>query len=387
MRAAPDDASARAAASPGIQAAGKFYRPELDSLRFLAFLMVFGSHLVWWKAGASPLDGPVPFLRAIVASGGFGVDLFFVLSAYLITELLLRERDLTGALDVRAFYIRRILRIWPLYFAVIAAAFGLQFVVAAVRGHEVRYSFPPQALAAFLFLAGNWYSTGGFVPSPVAPLWSVSIEEQFYLLWPLWVRRSTAGGLRRTALLLIGVAFATRLYLLSNGAREAAIWCNTFARLDPIAVGILIAATLRGRDVRLPAPLRAILFAGGMSLAGLSFTLGRVQEDAIPVAHGMIAYPAGTVAVAMVFFSIIGSRFTARQPLLYLGQISYGLYVFHAFALKAVFRLMPEGGAAFLAARALIGLGITVALAAASYRWLEKPFLRLKSRFAHVATR
>jgi peptidoglycan/LPS O-acetylase OafA/YrhL len=368
-------------------AAARFYRPELDALRFLAFLMVFGSHVVTWPQGASPFGSPLLFARAIVAGGGLGVDLFFVLSAYLITELLLREKQVTGALDVRAFYVRRILRIWPLYFAVIAAAFALQFVVAAVKNRPVHYTFPPEALAAFVFLAGNWYSTGGFLASPVAPLWSVSIEEQFYLLWPLWVRRCTARGLRITAFVLIGVAFATRFYLLGQGVREAAIWCNTFARLDPIAVGILIALTLHGREFRLGRVQRALLFVGGVSLIAIPATVLRIGEDAIPVTHGMIGYPLGTFAVAMIFFSFLGSSLTARQPLLYLGQISYGLYVFHVFGLKLVHKSLPGDGTAVVAARAVVALGVTIAIAAASYRWLEKPFLRLKCRFAHIASR
>jgi peptidoglycan/LPS O-acetylase OafA/YrhL len=360
-----------------------FYRPELDALRFLAFLMVFCSHVVSWSPGTKITSLPL-FARAVLASGGFGVDLFFVLSAYLITEILLREKELTGTLDVRAFYARRILRIWPLYFSVIVAAFLFQYGIAWAKSAPPEVTFPVEALVAFILLAGNWYSTGGFLSSPVAPLWSVSIEEQFYLLWPLWVRRSSRASLQMTAVVLVLVAFLVRLWLLSIGSSEAAIWCNTFARLDPIAVGIFVAATLHGRDVDIAPAVRVTLFSGGFAMLGVVFTGCRLQEDAIPVVLGMIGYPLGTAAVTMIFFSVIGTRSLALSPLLYLGQISYGLYVFHRFALDLVFKHLRWVVDLGPAGRVVAAFSLTIALAALSYRYLEKPFLRLKSRFAVV---
>jgi peptidoglycan/LPS O-acetylase OafA/YrhL len=104
-------------------ASGSFYRPELDTLRFFAFLGVFVFHMAPLTIETyEPLGWIAPWLVAWFSSGAFGVDLFFALSAYLITTLLLREKETRGSLDVRNFYIRRILRIWPLYFAFIAFA-------------------------------------------------------------------------------------------------------------------------------------------------------------------------------------------------------------------------------------------------------------------------
>jgi peptidoglycan/LPS O-acetylase OafA/YrhL len=366
-------------------APGRFYRPELDALRFMAFLMVFGSHVIGWRPGLSALESPLAFARAIVAGGGFGVDLFFVLSAYLITELLLREKELTGTIAVRAFYARRVLRIWPLYFGFIGAVFVGQYVVAALHRGPPEVAFPPAALAAFLLLGGNWYSTLGFLHSPVAPLWSVSIEEQFYLLWPAWVRRLGFGGLRWAAVTMVAVANLTRLYLLSKGSPEAAIWCNTLARLDPIAVGIFVAVTLHGREIQIRPGLRAALFLGGFALLGIVFTSCRIQEDSIPVLLGMIGYPGGTLAVTLLFFAFVGSRWAARQPFLYLGQISYGLYVFHVLGLDVGRRLsVIAGHTPGPLLRGVAGLVITVLMAATSYRWFEKPFLRIKDRFTRI---
>ena len=115
------------------------------------------------------------FVAGIGATGAFGVSLFFVLSSYLITELLLREKDLIGGLDVKSFYIRRILRIWPLYFAFLALAVALRWIFP---GQHVTW----RAGLWFSLLAGNWYIVfHGFPSSVIFPLWSVSIEEQFYI--------------------------------------------------------------------------------------------------------------------------------------------------------------------------------------------------------------
>jgi peptidoglycan/LPS O-acetylase OafA/YrhL len=159
----------------------RFYRPELDTVRFFAFLEVFvihslshdpetyGKHLPGWLAN---------IIARMVQSGGFGVDLFFCLSSFLITSLLIREAKRYEKIDVKGFYIRRILRIWPLYFF---AIFLLLFLIPALGGSPISY----RDIAAFTFLSGNWLSAFGFGQNNASHLWSISVEEQFYLLWPL----------------------------------------------------------------------------------------------------------------------------------------------------------------------------------------------------------
>src|SRR5215471_1369228 len=174
--------------------APRFYKPELDVLRFFAFLFVFFHH-------TTPNEAPdyAAYLRpdladwpaSVARAGALGVDLFFALSSYLITELLLRESELSGTLDVKSFYTRRILRIWPLYFFFLAvSAFVTPRIIA---GDQLSVPY----LLLFVFLLGNWAcALRGFPSSTAAPLWSVSMEEQFYLAWPLILR---FGGVRRLA--------------------------------------------------------------------------------------------------------------------------------------------------------------------------------------------
>ncbi len=152
-----------------------FYHPELDVLRFFAFLAVFLHHALPGDASSYINAGLSPALtRSILAAkqaGAFGVDLFFVLSAYLITELLLREHATRGTFSISAFYIRRALRIWPLYFTFLAATV---FVMPVILPSE---KFGSEYIVSFALFFGNWVCAAYGLPLSVAsPLWSISVE-------------------------------------------------------------------------------------------------------------------------------------------------------------------------------------------------------------------
>ncbi len=232
----------------------RFYRPELDLLRFFAFLMVFLHHALpgfELKHHTGRLAFLFRFETLVKESCGFGVCLFFLLSAYLITELLEREKARTGNIHVRSFYIRRILRIWPLYFSFLFGGVVLGILVSAYRIETGR-------ILAFLLLSGNWYvaavSCGA---SPIAPLWSISLEEQFYVAWP-WVAK--IGG-RNSILALSGVLLPISwltLFVLShsNPHGDRAIWVNSLVQFQFFAAGALIALSLNGRIPRLKTGVR-----------------------------------------------------------------------------------------------------------------------------------
>jgi peptidoglycan/LPS O-acetylase OafA/YrhL len=155
-----------------------FYLPELDCLRFLAFLGVFAFHARHSLEGIAPISWLLGMSITNAAyAGSFGVDLFFVLSAFLITELLLREKETTGSLNVPAFYVRRILRIWPLYFFFLG-------IVAVLHLFDPSQQFGWRYLISFGLLSGNWAIVLFGVPASVANiLWSVCMEEQFYRIF------------------------------------------------------------------------------------------------------------------------------------------------------------------------------------------------------------
>jgi peptidoglycan/LPS O-acetylase OafA/YrhL len=355
----PRDRTASAGAG-----ARALYRPELDVLRFFAFLAVFLHHSAV-TAGAS-LAGP---LAGFVVAGAFGVDLFFVLSAFLITDLFLTEVAAFGSLNIPAFYVRRILRIWPLYFAFLAVA-------ALVPDRPLR----GEALVWFLAFVGNWYLARHNYPDSIGdPLWSVSIEEQFYVTWPLLF---SVVGVRRLVPLgvaLLAGAEATRAVLVARGVEHPGIWCNALARLDPIALGILLAASY-ARIPRLGGRARAALLAAGV---GGLWACGRLAAFNGPGA--LVMYPAVAVCCLAVLVAVLGwapGDSGLARALGYLGKISYGLYVVHVLALRLVHRASPGWGVVFAG-----GLALTILLGAASYELFEKRFLRLKRRFTRVASR
>ncbi len=325
----------------------RFHRPELDALRFGAFLLVFLHHALPHASGemAGVPRVVAQAIAAIGRAGALGVDLFFALSAYLITELLRREQLATGKLDIRAFYVRRILRIWPLYF------FAL-FVLAPSISE-------PLPILPYALLAGNWWCAfAGFPASSFALLWSVSIEEQFYLAWPFIMSP-------RSAVAMLGIASITRVVLAAAGVVHPGVWCNTLARLDPIAGGALLSYALAGRTLELSNGKRiALMFAGG---TGFLWVGGFAPHDRWTT---VISYPIAAASALVILYASLGVPMKSRV-LGYLGKISFGLYVFHA----AVLRFMPNMPVALL---------LTIGVAALSYRWLEMPFLRLKERFARV---
>ena len=162
-----------------------------------------------------------------------GMCLFFMLSSYLITELLLRERATTGRVHIEAFFIRRILRIWPLYFACLALAVITGFIWTNFR-------FPLRCLAAYLLLAGNWYNVLiGRVDSPWQPLWSINVEEQFYLLWPFLARASVRylWAVSIATFPIAALALAYWAGKVTDGPYGIPIWFNSFVQFQYFGLG------------------------------------------------------------------------------------------------------------------------------------------------------
>src|ERR1700737_1527592 len=199
----------------------RFYLPELDGLWFFAFLAVFLSHVAQFSNGAN--EAKPAIIQIFNLIGRFGVDLFFALSAYLLTVLMIREKDRFGSLDVRAFYMRRLPRIWPLYFTWIAA---LMLTRHFWSDYSLGFFVP------WLLFAGNFQASLIEINSLVIlPLWSLSVEEQFYLIWPLLVRNLTRRGLVVAGAVIWILTGCARFELLLHGFTPHQIWFTGFARL------------------------------------------------------------------------------------------------------------------------------------------------------------
>lgn len=244
------------------QVTSQYYRPELDVVRFLAFIFVFLHHELPGLPDpriSSILKGCAPVLYASANACGYGLCLFFVLSAFLICELLLREREITYTVRTKQFYYRRILRIWPLYY------FGLSIgiLVALLNGghrSDIIYA------GWFSIFMGAWYSCiHGPTLNPIGPLWSISVEEQFYLLAPWIVKLFSRTTLYGFCGLLIISSNAWLYYLGKENAHFNAIWYNAFVQFQCFAFGILLCLVLRKRLPKLSTLQRYFLLVSAWS--------------------------------------------------------------------------------------------------------------------------
>jgi peptidoglycan/LPS O-acetylase OafA/YrhL len=375
----------------------RFYVPQLDGLRFFAFLFVFVHHLPPLVSPAVPVLGGV--LKGIHDFGWAGVDLFLCLSGFLITRLLLLEWEATGKLRIVSFYVRRSLRIWPLYFTLIILAFvvfpriglfGPRYGDPAYTGmvHLHGWSFP-------LFL-GNWtIALHGYSPSSVLnPLWTVSLEEQFYLTWPLIafvVLRSRRGVLGIAGLMLVA-STVCRVLTVVLRLQHPFMWAATITRLDPLAFGIILAST-EGQRLISALSRRAALasIVAGVLIFVTAALCGPIEKQR---SVAIVQYTATAIASACLLTGALRhevvAKFLSHPGLRYLGKISYGLYAIHLAVISAMHRLVSTTripATIAPAATLLLSLAIVILLGAFSYRYLETPFLRLKDRFSVVRSR
>ncbi len=360
-------------------------------MRFYAFLAVFAYHTLPDRpAFYRGLHLPLPSLwAAAVKSGASGVDLFFALSAFLITALLLRERRQTGGISLRLFYIRRILRIWPLYFAVLAVAVVLAHTIPSQR-------LPWYYVAGYLLFVGNWINVAfGHPFSVCAPLWTVSIEEQFYLVWPLLMKILHRRGMIIAAVVAFLLAILSQIGVVLADLSPGYIYYGSFSRSGSLALGILL-ALFADRLPGLTRGMRGLLLAAGLTgwiaaSAWLSDQPGPFDMRTVPGRLGILVGERLVISVGAVaiLYACLGcrSQLVRSDWVVRLGKISYGLYMLHFIGLLIVLDLVHPRRVWTLLATKALGLVLTVLLAWASYRWVESPFLRWKDRFATVLSR
>lgn len=311
-----------------------------------------------------------------------GVRLFFVLSGFLITGILLRCRDLveeegfSGAVTLRQFYIRRFLRIFPLFYVVLvtAAALDIETVRETLGWH-----------AAYL---SNVYFFGiERFEGPTSHFWSLAVEEQFYLLWPMiimTIRRRWLGTVI-AALVAVGPLFRLTMWLTDAHADFANILLP--GCLDALGAGALLAVS---GDSRSGALLREEQLRRASLIFGLPMFVTLVwirMLDRDP----WLVYPLFDFAIAVMALWLVAAaargfggrlrRVLEWRPLLYIGKISYGVYVYHLFVVKGLSALLPPG----ILIRGFVLGGITVAIASVSWHLLEEPLNGLKRHFPYRA--
>ncbi len=370
----PSSASEAVPETPLVRA----HMPELDSVRGVAILMVIFYHAFYWGMNLSGLPPLEKWLLGAMHVGKLGVNLFFVLSGFLITGLLLKAR---GQPDYyRKFYIRRALRIFPAYLATLLVLFftgtSLKFIGLSL-----------------LYLSNLTPLFGVAIAYPV--LWSLAVEEHFYLLWPMVVRncanRAIIAGSAAIILaspLLRWVSFSIEA---PKGWVSYQIFDYTWNSADGLACGAFLAVCLRefAPSRRVFSKIVAALFVTGLVLLPLG-----IQSKHAALGAALQVVPWNILFVAIIGAGLLaGSRTAkpARRPLLeFFGEISYGLYLYHLLVFRGFEWLLNNGVIRRLQIDLLLGLsirfvicgGIAVGIAWLSRRYLEEPFLRLKSRLA-----
>lgn len=374
-----------------------FYRPELDVLRFIAFLLVFTSHLLPRDRGSLSLivgERTADLAALVINATGFGLSLFFFLSAYLITALLVREAEATGRIDLRRFYVRRCLRIWPLYYVALCIAVIYEIwamTQGAGPGHW-------RMILMYAFFVGNWYyqSSGVVWPvNPMTPLWSISIEEQFYLLWPLLIKVCGTRSIPILAALMLVVALVAEYALAGAQAdKDTAVWTNTFVNFQFFAYGSLFAVGVETKKIpRIGRLTRLACLGIGVAAWLAANVLFRVKsiepaDSATSLMLGFMLVGAGCAALTFAIrdVGIRGGAFV------HLGKISYGLYVYHLLTilfagliLQFAFRLGHNP--VIIIPKIAVALYLCIAFAELSYAVLEKPFLKRKERYTLIPSR
>ncbi|MGA2811238.1 MAG: acyltransferase [Candidatus Acidiferrum sp.] len=337
--------------------------PQLDGVRGVAILLVLFVN--------TSEKYPALHLQRVFADGWMGVDLFFVLSGFLITRILLGSK--ASGHYFRNFYVRRALRILPLYYAVLLFLFVL---VPWLRPSEAQVIFARSSpwWSYPLFLQNFLVAIPTQAPGPLGASWSLAIEEQFYLLWPLVVLSCSIPQLRRIALTMIIIAAPLAFYL---GSHHVLIYSNVFCRQVGLMAGALLALLLASRASE---PARYVKLAW-LSLV-VTLTLAILSE-----AYGArwLAFTAVALAAASFIFLALYSAQRWLQAvlrnrfLMYTGTISYGLYLLHKIVDDLAQSLHLDRHPALLLPVVFAG---SYAAATVSWNLLEKPFLRLSKSYA-----
>lgn len=355
-----------AAQTPAGIRAGSPYWPSLDGVRGLFMVIIFAYH-------AHP---------PLVPGAGIAVDAFFVMSAFLITTLLVAEHHRTGRIDLRRFYRRRALRLLPAMVVVVPVAALVAWLAIPDQRHEVL----PSVRSVLLYYANLRAAAHPSEMSVFLPTWSLSTEEQFYVVWPTLLLLLLALRARPRVLLAVvgSLLVVSTLWLQASfltGTPESAIAFRPDLRVSGILIGTLV-GLLHGYDL-VPAGARRL--TRGAALVGTGFVvlyllrpLSLPRDTILTLAIVAACAAFGALVLQQVRWPVAAySTVLEWRPLVWTGRASYVLYLLHVPVLRTLSAVLGDPSWPL---RLVLGAVITLGLGGAVHVWVERPALRLKER-------
>lgn len=353
------------------------YRQELDGLRGISILLIYLHHLYY----------------PLLPGGFFGVDIFFVLSGFLITSLLMEEWSREGSISLKNFYIRRVLRLMPALLFLILVTGGFALIFLDKRRSIATY----QGIWLTLSYASNWfYAFGHFsADNPLGITWSLAIEEQFYLTWPILLILALRIKLGRRWIIYV-LAFAVmfiplhRRLLIEQGANIFRLYYSSDTRADALLVGCLAGLLFSGN--LLPNNKRIGIYMKSLAAVAAIF-LGYMIGTASWM--DLMLYQRGgytLVALSVAFILIVQIAWPSKAallflrfpPLVWIGRISYGLYLWHW---PVRWFIYQKKGLPDSVPQLVTAVVLSISLTSLSYYFVEKPFLRWKKLFSPAKSR
>jgi len=355
-------------------ATDRIYFKGLNGIRAIAALSVVILHTGQYLY----LFGLQPSQRYTWHWQSYAVTLFFVLSGYLITYLLLEEKDRTSTVFLRGFYLRRVLRIWPLYYLIVVITVVLHEFFPATGIPEI----PAGSLVLYVFLLANVVLVTGTAVTPLGPLWSIGVEEQFYAIWPLIIKKSSNVARALWTIIVVYLALKVAVVPLHNQQISALI---AETRIDCMAIGGLGAVLLRrrGRLLDLLYSRTVQILCWAVFVYSIAYKPVHIRST---INHELYSF---------IFMVIILNVSTNKSSIInlerpvfdFLGKISYGLYMYHLliiFLLSAALKHFIGHSGPYVSLIYVSVLTLTTVVAYLSYHYFELPFLTMKERFTVV---
>ena len=377
----------------------KVFFPNLDGLRFISFFLVFLYHtyLTFFHNIKDTSPDTYDYIQRLFQNGNLGVNFFFVLSGFLITYLLIKEKEYKGKIHVPHFYVRRILRIWPLFYMCVFIGFIIFPIIKRYTGQEPHEIANP---AYYLFFANNFDFMHSWPVKPDATLlsvlWSVAVEEQFYLTWPLILTMVPLKYFKYVFLSIMALSLVFRAFHSDFTEQDFAYrYFHTFSLIGDMAFGGLLAyyCSYETKFKRFVTNLNrvqiAMIYVGALSVTIFRGDLFDQNSFTLTIERLTIAFFYGMIILEQNYSKRSFFKMSQFKTISKLGVYTYGLYCLHLLGFLIADIVLSKAGFSKVSvlvavSSSVLALFLSILIALASYHLYEKWFLQLKDKFAFI---